>query len=252
MGYNTVSIFLPKYATRLKPWAIPFAVIAFVPFIAAYYYLCPDFPQITNLGFYLSSIFIGMWLWADTEGEEQKHLLKESDFEQLSAIYFRELDEMETLPNKEELSRHHSEPRSDVDVRFLGYKYPDCNKSLLRLAKGEIEFPGAYIIIPTALQDKISLIMKARKGEPQMPHIYCDGSKNAIMTYDNERTIGLCSLGKGAQRVLSNYESIRVYEVVISEHGEKLVRSYSAPVTYVAPQGESSSLFGSEPKIEER
>ena len=98
---------------------------------------------------------------------------------------------------------------------------------------GEIVFPGAYTFVEINGNEAI-LVIKTLKGEPQTPHIFCDGSANALMVYNNSTSIALCNIASDFRAKITDYSHLYVCELGLETEQPRLVRSYYVPITATA------------------
>ncbi len=229
VGYSTVSAIFTEYVPILKRWALPLSAVTFGLFYLLYHFVLPDYPKVLNLGLLFSSIFIGMLIWADHDGKMQENLYNDEDQERLEDFMNHGLV-IEPL-NGEALPERGVNPLNHkLTLDLLKDCYRNCSKEVLQYAVGEIIFPGAYAFA-TSRDGEAVLFIKVQKGEPQTPHILCDGSANGIMVYDDKRTIALCSIAEGFRHKLARYSHLYVCEVAFEGEENRLAKSYYVPIT---------------------
>ncbi len=132
--------------------------------------------------------------------------------------------------------------RSYIGAYNLQEKNKIYSTEILKYAQGEFGTLKRYILAETTAQNICAIIEHPTEQsdmgeelplEMERPHIYCDGSENAILVYNSEKTFGLDYMNKDIYKRVNDLSSILVIEVKLDFDKSRLVRSFYAPITKI-------------------
>ncbi len=150
--------------------------------------------------------------------------------------------------------------RSEMSAEELKQDNERYSVEILKYAQGEFESIGKYILGETNT-GRINLIieqptMTSDAGEElplelENPHIYCDGSENAILVYNSHNTFGLERLNPKLYKRVNKLKSILVYEALLDFDKSKLQRTFYAPITKINAPSLPRTEYTREDMLEE-